>query len=403
MKFGVAIFSKQGAYCTIVAKNYLPQAKILIESVQRCEPTRKFICLVIDEEFETEVVEGNHSNVSFVSPRVLGLTKNEIFELATIYSVVEFATAVKPLFLKHLLEQHNYAVYLDPDMQVVSPLLEIEEELSKSEILLTPHLLNPVSESGSGIIEINLLRHGIHNLGFCAVGQGSNTFLDWWWGHLKRQCLDYPLMNLYTDQKWTDAGAVFFEAATFRHAGYNVAPWNLHERHIVDKEGELFIAETGEPLRLLHFSNADPQQTNEMRANLESRKGENGQQIWDELKLAYVENLLKNRSDARFNVQYKYNFDSNGRKISKRTRQLYRALTAESAVALPSPFIKDDKKSFSIWKRKSFTKRIVITFGDVFLALKYAFPDAKATLKKLSPKTFISLLGRAGSSQNLHH
>ena len=50
-----------------------------------------------------------------LSTEALGLGRREVQRLATIYDLVEFATAVKPVLLRVLLEQTEQVSYLDPD------------------------------------------------------------------------------------------------------------------------------------------------------------------------------------------------------------------------------------------------------------------------------------------------
>ena len=61
------------------------------------------------------------------------------------YDLVEFATAVKPLLLRALLQTTEQVFYLDPDTFVTSPMTELGPALEASSggILLTPHFLSP--------------------------------------------------------------------------------------------------------------------------------------------------------------------------------------------------------------------------------------------------------------------
>ncbi len=93
-----------------------------------------------------------------------------MLRLATIYDLVELATAVKPLLLKALLADAEQAAYLDPDTYVTSPMVELSPDLEATDggILLTPHFLDPVPP-GAELTEGHLLTVGVYNLGFCAV------------------------------------------------------------------------------------------------------------------------------------------------------------------------------------------------------------------------------------------
>ena len=239
-------------YCTILSTNYLPKALALAESLQEHEDGASLRILFIDHARDDTLPE--IPGVECLSTEVLGLPRRTVYELAMAYDLVEFATAVKPLLLRALLQESEQVFYLDPDTYVTSPMDELGPALDASAggILLTPHFLRappPDAEIGDG----HMLLVGVHNLGFCGVDRRSGEFLDWWWGHLRTECLYDPLAGLFVDQKWMDIGSTLFEAATFRHSGYNVGVANLSERPLVEDDDGYAIASTGERLRLFHF------------------------------------------------------------------------------------------------------------------------------------------------------
>jgi len=191
------------SYCTILARNYLPRALSLADSLRRHHPETPLVVLLIEALSDDDLP--NIDGVRFVSTAMLGLPERAVLGLAAGYDLVEFATAVKPLLLKALLGESDQAVYLDPDMWVTSPMVELTGALQASEggILLTPHYLEPIPE-GVDASEGHLLTVGVFNLGFCAVDRRSRAFLDWWWGHLKNECLHDFLSGLFVDQKWVE-------------------------------------------------------------------------------------------------------------------------------------------------------------------------------------------------------
>ena len=130
--------------------------------------------------------------------------------------------------------------------------LPIALEASAGGILLTPHFLGP-PPPGADHSDGHLLLVGVNNLGFCAVDRRSLPALDWWWSHLSTECLYDPLAGLFVDQKWMDIGSSHFQAASFRHPGYNVSVANLWERPLALDDDGYRIASTGDRLRLFHF------------------------------------------------------------------------------------------------------------------------------------------------------
>ena len=375
-------------YCTIVAQNYLPQALALYASVQACEPGRPFCLLVIDAD--RRALESAHPGLTVVRVEDLGLSAREFDELAAIYDIVELSTAVKPLLLKRLLGQFSRAVYLDPDMYVVSALSELDALIDLHGVVLTPHFLRPIPPGSSYISEVHSLTVGVHNLGFCAVGQGASVFLDWWWGHLRRECLIYPLLGLFVDQKWTDIGANLFHSHSLQHYGYNVGPWNLGERPVRLTEDGL-IAGDSDPLRLVHFSGFDARDPDAISVRLNSDLKSTGAATpaFAELSRQYASSVLVAQAELGSAPIYRFAVDSSGKPLTKRVRRAYRAALLEGESSRPpSPFGVADRKAFATWRRRSIQSRAMIAFSDLAIAAKYALPDEYARFKKSTPMGF---------------
>lgn len=354
----------------------------------------ELVLLVVDDV--PKDLEESRPGLRVVSTDILGLSEREVLDLATIYDVVEFSTAVKPLLLKALLASYQTAIYLDPDMYVVSPLVELQPLIKSHGIVLTPHFLEPIAPGSSYISEVHSLTTGVHNLGFCGVGRGSEAFLDWWWQHLRRECLIYPLLGLFVDQKWTDIGANLFAARTLKHYGYNVGPWNLHERPVVKKGDGWMIGATGDALRLLHFSGFDPRDPDavSVRLNINLRGISAKSDALSELSRDYAQLLLQQIDAIGATQDYGFARDTEGRALTKRVRRAYRKALLTKSDRLPSPFLLEDATQFRAWKRRSLLSRMSIVLGDSALASKYAFPDEYAKFKKALPGGFNALRER---------
>ena len=126
-----------------------------------------------------------------------------------IYDVTELSTAVKPLLLKHLLEnREGVAVYLDPDIRVYGSLADLVPLASVHGIVLTPHTMVPLPRDEKRLSSADLLAAGVFNLGFIVVGQTARPFLDWWWEQTRRDALSDISRMMFTDQRWIDFGPV---------------------------------------------------------------------------------------------------------------------------------------------------------------------------------------------------
>lgn len=242
--------------CTIVARNYLAQASALADSFVEACAEGTITILVID--MGDDRVESDDPRVRVVGPTEAGFTQQEFDRMATIYTVVELATAVKPTLMRHLLDAHGEPVaYLDPDILVFAPLDEIERQARREDIVLTPHTSIPLPDDGKHPYEAAFLACGVFNLGFVAVGPGGGPFLDWWAGRLARHCVDATAQGLFVDQKWIDLVPCYFRHHVMRLPEVNVAYWNLPVRRFERAPGGGWLVD-GRPLVFFHFSGYDP-------------------------------------------------------------------------------------------------------------------------------------------------
>ncbi len=104
------------ACCTIVARNYLPLARVLAKSLNRHHPDMTLWVLVIDDE---SIEPGDGEPFATLSLADVGLGNGLGLQMAADYSILEFSTAVKPWLLSHLLERTGRPVlYFDPDIEI---------------------------------------------------------------------------------------------------------------------------------------------------------------------------------------------------------------------------------------------------------------------------------------------
>jgi hypothetical protein len=326
-------------YCTILSSNYLPKALALAESLRRHEDGAILRVLLIDVADDDQLPE--FSGVACLSTASLGLSRRSVRELVMSYDLVEFATAVKPLLLQRLLVDAEQVAYLDPDTYLTAPMVELPGALEASAggILLTPHFLLV----------------GVNNLGFCAVDRRALPALDWWWSHLSTECLYDPLAGLFVDQKWMDIGSSHFQAASFRHAGYNVSVANLWERPLELDDAGYRIASTGERLRLFHFHAFDSSAPEKLSLRAQDSYAHLVQDDSVLLQLCKEYAAVLTSFEERLSPAppYPYAKDTRGRTISRQLRRAYRRERQCSAAPLPSPFEHSEAAAYERWRRRA--------------------------------------------------
>jgi hypothetical protein len=376
-------------YCTILSTNYLPKALALAESLRHHEDGARLQILFIDhaDDSTLPVLEG----VTCLSTDALGLPRRDVLSLAMSYDLVEFATAVKPLLLRALLREADQVFYLDPDTYVTSPMVELGPAIAASPggILLTPHFLRP-APAGADITDGHMLLVGVNNLGFCGVDARTGPFLDWWWSHLRTECLYDPLAGLFVDQKWMDIGSSLFQATTFRHAGYNVGVANLSERPLGQDADGFYVASTGERLRLFHFhafdSSSPTTLSTRSRHTMEHDLPDDSVTL--QLCKEYAEVLIGYEQSLPPAPPYPYWTDSRGRRISRQLRRAYLrdSLASPRPGSLPVAFDAAEAVAYERWRRgawKSIAKGLV---GETAKCVRIVLPEEYDTVRKRFPR-----------------
>jgi len=232
---------------TIVARNYLPYARVLAASLSRNNPQSRLTVVILDDpqrsiaqEPSFEIIHAGQ--LPFDSP-------SDLYTMAATYDVTELATAVKPWAFTHLFALGaSVVIYLDPDIEVFDSLGPLEPLTREHGMVITPHVTEPLPQDGKRPDERDLLLTGIYNLGFLALAAATaKSVLPWWRERLRRSCLNDPAQGLFVDQRWIDFAPAFFEPLILKDPGYNIAYWNLPHRDLV-RDGDRIVV-NGWPLR----------------------------------------------------------------------------------------------------------------------------------------------------------
>src|SRR5262245_51079111 len=108
------------AACTIVAKNYLAHARVLSRSFSQHNPEARMVVLFVDD------INGrvDPSNEPFDVVRLEELPIDDLPALCFKYSVLELATAVKPILIQYIFNRYRAKklLYLDPDIMIFKSL-----------------------------------------------------------------------------------------------------------------------------------------------------------------------------------------------------------------------------------------------------------------------------------------
>lgn len=248
--------SNKTAVFTIVSLNYCAFAKALMGSVSWSHPEWDRHVLLVDRCDDKHELGGELFTTLTIEELPLPKMREFLFR----YGIMELNTAAKPWMFAYLRRLgYQRVIYLDPDILVVSRLIDVENLLDDgAAAVVTPHLTAPIDD-GHHPTELDIMRAGAYNLGFLALAgmPAADAFIAWWQDKLEFGSVSEPDRGLFTDQKWVDlAPGMFGNFAILRDPGYNVAYWNLPHRRVT-KQGDVWMA-ADRPMRFFHFSGFDP-------------------------------------------------------------------------------------------------------------------------------------------------
>ncbi|MCJ2078923.1 glycosyltransferase [Methylobacterium sp. E-016] len=242
------------AFFTIISKNYLSSAVVLMRSLSELHPESRRFVFLCDKEQGYDITRDYYELINLDS---VGIPLVEV--MVNMYTIMEMNTAIKPFCFRFLFSTFSFSsvIYLDPDILAFERLTEAMSLLEHHDAVVTPHILTPYFDSAAPS-ELNIIRSGVYNFGFLGLSNRSNVelFVTWWEEKLFSDCVvDLP-NGLFVDQKWGDLLPSFCDCYVMKHPGYNVAYWNLHERDL-QIEGDRFFC-CGLPLVFFHFSGFNP-------------------------------------------------------------------------------------------------------------------------------------------------
>lgn len=349
------------AIFTIIAKNYTGLAQVLESSIHKHTDANFFI-IVADEWNSSEQVKRSLPANVLTAREILDIPAPIWEQMAFKYNLVEFCTAIKAAAFQHLFNKgYNKILYFDPDIYVFNPLRPIFSQLDKTEIVLTPHILNAQTPFRGDYEDYLFLLNGTFNLGFIGLKRSEtvDSFLSWWHHRLINHSFFDNDRGTATDQKWINLLPAILDSENYtisRHYGMNVAPWNFHERK-VSVENETFYVQnrdnaqsTKEPLLFVHFSGYDYSQISSGQA---AHKNDQMMEYEDMYPVfsVYATALADSNFKTYTSLQYSYNTFENGVGIMSLHRRMYRRLLEEK-VEYHRPFAVEEGTYYNLLKAK---------------------------------------------------
>lgn len=308
-------------FTTVATASYLPQAMVMAKSVKKQMSNCKVVVCLVEEK----IPDGAKNTITCFDEVILAknLGFPDFYRFIFQYNQFEGANACKAQLLIYLLktfQNHDCFIFLDSDTKVFGPFDELIESLKLHEIIISPHFIHVNKKKTFYYLE-TIQRSGIFNTGLFAVkrGNGSDRFLHWWADLLLKYCYKDSKKGLWNEQKWLDLALGLFDFYIQKDIGYNVGPWNFHERALALTDNGAYMV-NGKSLRLFHFSGLFNGYYNKRIEKVDPGRRRLIARITEE----YREELGKAGRDRFKTKEWSYNRFLSGHTIKKRSRLIFR-------------------------------------------------------------------------------
>jgi glycosyltransferase involved in cell wall biosynthesis len=325
--------------CTVVARNYLPQARVLARSYARHNGGEPCSVLLIDDP--QGEVDDEREPFEIIRPDQLKLERFE--GMAAVYDVKELAAVLKPLVLQYLLERDAEPLAcVDADIRFFDDIGEIAQTVNSEGIVLTTH---------GGFVAL-------------APDEDARRLIEWWRGR--------PRFSL------DEVNSAVSRFHVVHDPGANVGYWSLRERSL-ERRGDSYLV-NGAPLRFFHFSGFDPARPYALSEHQTLIR------LPDEPVLAalckeYAGELRDAGFDPDGRRPWMYAELADGTRLTAALRSLYGRAEPERALRL-SPFSEAGTAEFIAWCQGPADRGVAHGLTWVALAvydersdLQTAFPD----------------------------
>ncbi len=238
-------------FCTLFDINYSSRGLSLYESLNThssesfhlfiltmCDLSHKYIGLL------------NLPNTTIIS--LENFEDEKLKEAKKNRNKTEYCWTCTPSLIRFCIENFNLpsCTYLDADIFFFSDPLPLLKEIKDNSILITEHRYTPKYDQTkkSGKYCVQFLNFKNNKFGILT--------LNWWREKCLESCPSIPTNGIFGDQKYLDDWKTRFEGIhELEHLGGGVAPWNVQQYDIFEKENKVYGIEkkTGKEFQIIFY------------------------------------------------------------------------------------------------------------------------------------------------------
>ena len=225
----------------------------MIDSLRRCGDLSTVYILALDDTSYDFLINLGLQNSLILRTSEIENHYPELKEAKRNRNEIEYFFTLTPALMKfvNVLQSDNLllTVYLDADLFFFRNPDVVLSEMDSYSVGIIPHRFNLK-------LAKKLNRFGKYNVGMVVFKSDSDgmRLLDWWFTSCIEWCYDYVDKGRFADQRYLD----YFEQMSsnvlvINHLGANLAPWNVSNYDIYEKNGDLYV--NSYKLLFFHFHN----------------------------------------------------------------------------------------------------------------------------------------------------
>ncbi len=226
-------------YCTYFDSNFLSRGLALYASLQRHTQPFQLWVLCMDDEVYAMLHRINVTNLIPVKLSQLEAFDCKLCEIRSSRTQIEYYFTCTASWMIYVLKQSDVfeiVTYLDADLYFFANPQPLFDELGHNSALIIEHRFPKHLQH----LEI----YGLYNVGWISIrnNQFGHNILQWWRDRCLEWCYDGFDGERFADQKYLDAWPDLFEGVVVsRCKGANLAPWNIGQYDLEEKDGILTV------------------------------------------------------------------------------------------------------------------------------------------------------------------
>ena len=237
-------------FTSILDKNYISRLNTLLFSLRKYSSDFTYYVVALDNEtycyfeYQPNCVSIAVEEIHDFYPE-LSRIKEERDPISYIFTLSPFY----PSFILEKFKELDHICSLDTDQYFFSSPSPIFDLLETHSVLITPHRFS------KRLSELDYARFGEFNVSFQVFKRNEVglSCLELWREQCASWCFDFEENNLYADQKYLDSWQKTFgnQVHVIQNKGLGLAPWNLENVHLQQKNRKIFVDE--DVLILFHY------------------------------------------------------------------------------------------------------------------------------------------------------